>query len=206
MTLPEPAIASILLAALAAGAASYAGAYMKVKAEVRAATEGLRQTIENLRATTQVVESEKARIMIDSTMGAELRKAVYALATAVHALMHGMCWLSWDTRARRIVRSDLSRAYDAEAHKLIPEIFGQMAVIQLLDQQLHARALPFVEKLVQLDVDYGNAIVLAEQDVDTSVTRLAMLLDLSAALVKESDHVFGAEMALSRADLAGRAE
>jgi len=200
----EPGIASILLAAIAAGVGSYAGAYMKVKAEVRAATEGLRQTIENLRETTQAVESEKARIMIDSTMGAELRKAVYALATAVHALMHAMCWLSWDTQARRVVRRDLSQAYDAEAHKLIPEIFGQMAVIQLLDPQLHAHALPFVEKLVQLDVDYGNAIVLAERDADTSVMRLAELLDLSAALVKESDHVFGAEMALSRADLTAR--
>lgn len=183
---------------IVAGLSGYFGAYAKVKAEVRAATEGLRQTIENLRETTRAVEDEKARIMVESALESDLRKAVYALATATQSLVHSMCWLSWDAQVRHIVRADLSRMYDAEAHTLIPQIFGQMAVIKLLDSSLHARAYPFVEKLLGLDVAYGHAIALAESDVAAGTARLVELHGSALALGREAEQVIGSEVAIPR--------
>ncbi len=133
----EFSAASILLTLFTgaiAGLASYFGSYSKVKAEVRAATEDLRQTIRNLIETTRAVELEKARIAADASLASDQRKTVYALAVATQSLVHSMCWLSWDATTRGTVRVEITKLYDTEAHKLLPEIFGQLALLRLLER------------------------------------------------------------------------
>lgn len=198
MEFTATSILMALFTGVVAGISSYFASYGKVKAEVRAATEDLRQTIEILRETTRAAEVEKARIMVEATLASDLRKSVYALASASQSLVHSMCWISWDARARHVVRADLSRMYDAEVHKLMPEIFGQMAVIRLLDSNLHARAYSFVEKLTRLDVDFGNAIVLSETDVAAATERLKELHEFALELGEDAERVFGTEVAIPR--------
>jgi hypothetical protein len=62
------------------------------------------------------------------------------LPATAQSLVHSMCWFSWDAKSRGTVRPDMSKLYDTEAHKGIPELFGELAVLRLLDKELHARA------------------------------------------------------------------
>lgn len=191
MDFTAPSILLTLFTGLMAGFGSYFGAYSKVKGEVRAATEDLRQTIVNLRATTHAVELEKAQIAAQSALASDQRKAVYALAIATQSLVHSMCWLSWDSRARGLVRTDLARMYDVEVHKLMPELFGQLAVIRMLDEPLYCKAHTYVARLVQLDVAFGQAIVAAESDSAAAARTLADLHEISLQLGAEAESVFG---------------
>jgi hypothetical protein len=199
MATMEFSAGSILLAiftGVVAGLSSYFFSYSKVKAEVRAATEELRQTIQNLVETTRAVEIEKARVASDAALASDWRKAVYALAVAAQSLVHSMCWLSWDAKSRGTVRAEMSKLYDAEAHKLLPEMFGQLAVLRLLDHDLHSRAYPYVSKLTALDVAFGEAIVLAEQDDAEAVQAFRILHTDSYELQIEIDSLFGGKLQL----------
>lgn len=194
----EQSLIWTMISGIIAGLGGYLGSYIKVKAEVRAATDSLRQTIENLRETTRTVEIEKARILAESTLESDLRKAVYGLAATTQSLLHSMCWLSWSAQVRHLVKPDLSTLYDAEAHKLVPEIFGQMAVIKLLNKDLHARATPFVQRILALDVDYGNAIVIAETDGAAGTARFVELHDVALGLSREAEQVLGRDLAIPK--------
>lgn len=188
---------SILLAlftGVIAALASYFGAYSKVKAEVRAATEDLRQTVENLRATTRAVELEKSKIATDSALAAEQRKAIYALATAMQMLTHSMCWLSWDVKTRNTVRPDVAKAYDSEAHKILPEVFSQLALLRILDVELHSRAYPYASQLAALDVKFGEAIVVADRDVDAAIPLFESLFVRTNELQYDIDSLFGGKL------------
>lgn len=173
--------------------------YLKVKTEVNAATEVLQRTIDNLRQTTQAVELEKAKIAAEATLASDQRKAVYALASTTQSLIHSMCWLSWDTKARKTVRVELAKMYDTEAHKLIPELFGQMAVIQLLDRPLYKRATHFITNIVRLDVKFGEAIIASEVQMAVGADQLAKLYDSASALFSEAESVFGVDFQLAGA-------
>jgi hypothetical protein len=176
-----------LFTGIVGGLIGYLGSYANAKGQVRAATEDLRQTTANLRQTTHAIEAVKARITADSTLESDLRKAVYELATASHSLVHSMCWLSWSAQARGFTRADLSQQYDAEAHKLIPEILGRMAVIKLIDDSLYEGAFEFVEEMQVVDVRYGNAVVLSETDPSAGTVGLAQLHGEALVLLKKAE-------------------
>lgn len=198
---------SILLAlftGLITGLASYFGAYVKVKAEVKAATEDLRQTIQNLTETTRAVELEKARIAADTTLAGDKRKTLYAFATATQSLVHSMCWLSWDAKTRGNVRIEIAKQYDEEAHKLLPEIFSQLAVLRLLDKELHSSAYEHASRLTKLDVEFGEAIIAAENNNSEGTKMLGGLHKKSAALQFDIDTLFGGK--LYQIDMANKSE
>lgn len=184
-------IVMALFTGVVAGLASYFSAYGKVKAEIRAATEDLKHTLANLAATTRVVELERARVAADAALASDRRKTLYALVSATQSLIHSMCWLSWDAAARNNVRPDLAKAYDAEAHKLLPEIFSQLAVLKILDEGLHARVYPFATELTRLDVEFGEAIVAAEIDVAGAAKRLRDLFQRAHDLQFDVNTLFG---------------
>lgn len=185
-----------LFTGVIAGLTSYFTSYSKVKAEVRAATEDLRQTIQNLAETTRAVEIEKARVASDAALASDWRKSVYALAVSAQSLAHSMCWLSWDAKSRGTVRPDISKLYDTEAHKLLPEMFGQLAVLRLLDKELHARAYPYASKLTALDARFGKAIVLAETNEAEAVQVFRELHADSYKVQMEIDTLFGGKLQL----------
>jgi hypothetical protein len=176
----EFTVSSILLAlfsGVVAGIACYFASYAKVRGELRAATEDMRQSLANLALTTRTVETEKARIAADALLESDKRKTVYALAIATQSLIHSMCWLAWDASTRREVRKTASDLYNAEAHKLLPELFSQLAVLRLIDPELHGRAFKQATELVLLDGKFGEAIVLSETDSLGAARRLSTLYD-----------------------------
>jgi len=192
---PE-SIALALFTALIAGLGTYLSAYAKLKGEVRAAREDLKQTILNLSETTRTVELEKAKIAADAALASDQRKAIYALATSTQTLIHSMCWLSWDAKTRRAVRSDMTRAYDNEAHRLLPEIFSQLALLKILDENLHSRAYPYASELARLDVRFGEAIVLSETNPSAGTEKLSALFEISNELQFDIDTLFGGKLRL----------
>ena len=178
-------VSSILLALLSgvvAGVASYFASYAKVRGELRAATEDMRQGLANLAMTTRTVETEKSRIAADALLASDKRKTVYALAIAAQSLIHSMCWLAWDASTRHEVRKTAAELYDTEAHKLLPELFSQLAVLRLVDPELHARAFTQATELVLLDVKFGEAVVLGETDNSGAARRLSTLYDTANEL------------------------
>jgi hypothetical protein len=89
----EFSASSIILAiftGLISGLASYFGAYTKVKAELRAATEDLEQTIQNLVRVTRAAELEKAKIASDSAIALDQRRTLYALVSATQSMTHSI--------------------------------------------------------------------------------------------------------------------
>jgi hypothetical protein len=191
MVFTTESIAFAIFTGLIAGLASYFGAYTKVKAEMRAATEDLKQSIANISATTLAVELARAEVAASSALAADQRKAIYALAIAMQTLIHSMCWLSWDAKARNTVRGDMAKTYDTEAHKLLPEIFSQLALLKILDVDLHSRSYPHAHRLSSLDVEFGEAIVLSETDVSAASLRMCDLFDDTNELQRDIDILFG---------------
>jgi hypothetical protein len=189
-------IALALFTGLIAGFSSDLAAYSKVKAEIRAATEDLAQTIRNLTATTRAVEMEKAKIAADSALASDQRKAVYALSMATQSLIHSMCWLAWDAKTRGTARPEMMKAYDLEAHKVLPEIFSQLAILRLLDIGLHAHAYPYAVRLAQLDVEFGEAIVLSDGDAIQGTSALRDLYEKANDLQFAIDELFGGNPSL----------
>jgi hypothetical protein len=192
---PESILMTIFVGVVG-GLTGYLGSYANAKGQVRAATGDLHQTLTNPGKTTHAIEAVKARITADSTLESDLRKAVYELATASHSLVHSMYWLSWSARTRGLTRADLSQQYDVEAHKLIPEILGRMAVIKLIDDSLYEGAFEFVEEMQVLDVRYGDAIVLSETNPSAGTAGLAQLHNEANVLLKKAEIIFGRNIAL----------
>jgi hypothetical protein len=193
-----PEAFSALFTGIVAGLAAYVASYSKMRGELRAATEDLEQTIRNQTATIRATELEKAKVEAVAAMAADQRKAIYALAFACQSLAHSMCWLSWDTANRGRIREELVCMYDAEVHRLLPEIFGQLAVLKLLDPDLHARAYEYASKLAALDVQFALAAIDGEKASRAGVERFKLLAAETRDLQVEIDALFGGELQLTR--------
>jgi hypothetical protein len=168
---PESILFS-LFTAVVAGLGSYFGYYVKARAELRAATEDLKQHVANQAELTRAIESEKLRVATEGAVGAEARQCIYALVAAVQSLLHSMCWLAWDATHRKTVRKALAELYDSEAHKLQPEILARQALLLRLDGPLYARLQHSIKELFLLDVRFGEAIVLSERVIPPEIKRL----------------------------------
>jgi hypothetical protein len=114
----------------------------------------------------------------------------------MQTLTHSMCWLSWDAKTRNTVRQIAAQSYDSEAHKILPEIFSQLALLRLLDPELHSRAYPYASRLGALDVKFGEAIVKADNDVDAAVPLFQTLFVWTNELQYEVDSLFGGMLKL----------
>ena len=54
-------------------------------------------------------------------------------------------------------------AYDQEVHRLSPTIVAQLAVIAMLDREVHEKLSPFADEIFGVDLGLSNAIVAEEQ-------------------------------------------
>jgi len=186
---PESILLS-LFTSLVTGVGSYFAVYVKGKAELRAATEGLKRYIANQAELTRAVETEKLKISTEGAIGTEARKCLYSLVAAVQSLLHSMCWLGWDTLQRSTTRAALMELYDAEAHKLQPEILAQQALLMRLDPPLYLRSRECIAELFRLDVGFGEAIVLSETDQHAAVESLTRLYYQALSLKEDVDTAF----------------
>jgi hypothetical protein len=144
--------------------AGWIGAYLKVKAENFATKEEFDQALGRLAASTRTVGEENARIARDTALAAELREAVRQFAVAAGALIHSMCWLTWDCIYRKRVDAKMVGGYDEEAHRQLPIIMAQLAVIAMLSRDAHAKLSPFADEIIALDARVGAAMVGEERE------------------------------------------
>jgi len=175
---PYSAAFSLLLAA-ATGAigllSGWVGAYLKVKGEKYATREEFLETLRQVEQNTRTVEEVKAKITTGVAVGKELRDAVRAFTEALGALTHSMCWLTWDCKERNRLNVEMAKSYDAEVHRVSPQIVGQLALIAMLDKAVADKLAPLATEVFALDAQIGTAVVQAEKDEATGVEALRQL-------------------------------
>jgi len=173
------------------------GAYLNVKGANLASKQDFQETRRQLAETTSEVEDIKAGIVRRTSLDTELREAVRAYTVSVGALVHSICWLTWDCNARRRLDPEMVRRYDAEMHQLAPQILGQLAVVAMLNPEIHAKLSPLAEEVFELDARVGEAVVLAEKDLEAGLVKLRDRHkngnDLEARFRKTAPNLFSVE-------------
>lgn len=167
---------STLLLAAGAGAigllSGWLGAYLKVKGENLATKEDFQEMLRRVEDNTRAVEGVKASVAREVSLDAELREAVRQFTAAAGALVHSMCWLTWDCTARKRVDVDMVRHYDDEAHRLLPQLVSHLAVVAMLNPNVHERLSPLADALFILDASVGDAVVTSETDLAAGLEQL----------------------------------
>jgi hypothetical protein len=177
MTFTLESIALTLFAGLIAALGAFLGAYVKPKAELRAATEDLKQYIANQVALTAAIEGEKLQKTISGAVASESRQCIYSLVRSAHALAHSICWLQWDVTQRRAIDRKLADQYNEEAHKAIPELLAQQQILSRLDSDTYHRSSAAVDSLIALDARIGELILKSEGDQLEASRQMEALFD-----------------------------
>lgn len=152
--------------------AGWLGAYVKVNGENLATKEDFREALLRVEQNTSVIEDIKASVARRSTLDSELREAVRQFTIAAGGLLHSLCWLTWDCTTRNRLDSEMTSRYDTEAHLLLPQIMAQLAVVAMLDRQVHDKLLPLSQDIYSIDAKVGNAVALTETDLERGLQQL----------------------------------
>ena len=108
---------STLVLAASTGAigllSGWLGAYLKVKGENLATKEDFREILRRVEENTRVVEQVKASVAREVSLDAELREAVRRFTGSAGALVHSLCWLTWDCTARNRVDEAIPLCQDS---------------------------------------------------------------------------------------------
>lgn len=112
----------------------------------------------------------------EEALAQDLRKAIQDLTTRMAAALHSMCWLTWsaDVRPERITRAQIDQ-YDAELHKLLPEIIGGLTAVAALDPPAFLKLSPLGEEIYALDYDVGQACLTLDIEPADAARKLAVL-------------------------------
>lgn len=161
-----------VIAAVFGALTGWIGAYLRVKAENFATKQEFEEALQRLAENTRIVGEENARIARRAALDSELREAVRQFSVAAGASIHSMAWLMWDCVQRARVDRAMVTAYDQEAHRLFPTIISQLAVIAMLDRDVHDRSSPFADEIFHVDLRLSNAIVAEEQEPGTQAGEL----------------------------------
>jgi hypothetical protein len=156
-------IVPAVIAAIFGAVTGWVGAYLKVKAENYATKEEFDEALQRLAENTRTVGEENAKIARRAALDSELREAVRQFAVAAGGLIHSMAWLTWDCVERKRISATMVAAYDQEVHRLSPTIVAQLAVIAMLDREVHEKLSPFADEIFGVDLGLSNAIVAEEQ-------------------------------------------
>jgi hypothetical protein len=171
-----------LIAAVFGVLTGWIGAYLRVRAENFATRQEFDQALQRLAENTRTVGEENAKIARRASLDSELRDAVRQFAVAAGGAIHSMAWLTWDCVQRRRVDAAMVTAYDAEMHRLFPTIVAQLAVIGMLDREVHGRLEPFGDEIVALDADLSSTIVAEEEDPGSRAEELRRRHEAAADL------------------------
>jgi hypothetical protein len=156
-------IVPAVIAAVFGAMTGWISAYLRVKAENFATKQEFEDALFRLAENTRTVGEENARIARRAALDSELREAVRQFSVAAGASIHSMAWLMWDCVQRMRMDREMVTAYDQEAHRLFPTIVSQLAVIAMLDRDVHDRLSPFADEIFHVDLGLSNAIVAEEQ-------------------------------------------
>jgi len=144
-----------------------------VRAENYATKEEFSEALERLAQNTRTVGEENARVARRTALESELREAVRQFTVAAGSAIHSMSWLTWDFDQRRHVNEQLTSDYDAEMHQLFPTIIAQLAVIAMLNRDVHQKLAPFAEQIIELDGALSSAMIGEERKVGSHSEVLA---------------------------------
>jgi hypothetical protein len=104
------------------------------------------------------LEQERWRRENEVTLRASVTDAVRQLTIVMAGALHSMCWLGW---AARFTPEQFTvarvRSYDAEMHRILPQIAGSLAAIVMIDSRAYAALKAIVDELYALDARLGAA-------------------------------------------------
>jgi len=104
----------------------------------------------------------------------ELRVAIAELTKTMASAMHSMTWLTWTAYEELgVINKEIISSYDAEMHRLFPDLWGILAVIAALDREAHSHLEPLVEEITKIDARIGRATLLFK-DSDSSECKAAL--------------------------------
>jgi hypothetical protein len=110
----------------------------------------------------------------DDSVAKAFAEAAQQLTIKMASALHSMCWLTWlaVNRGDRLTQANLD-AYDAEIHKLLPEVLGYMSTVAALDSEAYEQLVPHVNELFALDGRIGQAGLHLDRDREKSIRQLA---------------------------------
>src|SRR5262245_18474031 len=173
---PE-SIALALFTGVVGALGAYFGAYVKPKAELKAATEDLKQYIANQVALTAAIEGEKLQKAISGAVASESRQCINSLVRSAHSLAHSICWLQWDVAHRQAINREMAQQYNVEAHKAIPELLAQQQILSSLDSTMYHRSKAAIDSLMELDAKVGRLILKSEGNQLQSSKQMSELFE-----------------------------
>lgn len=104
----------------------------------------------------------------------EFRLAIAELTKTMSSAMHSMTWLTWTaSQDMGVINKEIISSYDAEMHKLFPDLWGILAVIAALDKDTHYHLEPLVERITKIDAQIAKATLLFK-DSDSSECKKAL--------------------------------
>ena len=146
-------------------------------------------------------KNEKRRIKEDreKAISEDLSEASQNLTIKMAASLHSMCWLTWLARyGPNRVDQDRIDLYDEEQHKILPEIFGYLSTVAIIDADIYEKLKPLAYKIFALDAYIGEACLLLESDPDRMIRELAnayeAMVTLEVQLPKIISNVVGHRM------------
>jgi len=103
-------------------------------------------------------ERERWPRVREDAISQELRTAIQSLTVKLASALHSMAWLCWKaSRDWRQVTTANVDDYDAEMHKLFPEMTGMLATVAALDKQSLDELNERYKEIVDLDRWIGDA-------------------------------------------------
>lgn len=172
---------SVVLALAVSGITAFLVTYAKTSGKNYATKEDIHNELARLFASEKI----KKEVELRRALAEEQRQALQKLISASASLLHSMCWLTWRTKVRGRQDSAAASTYDAEAHRLLPEISTHLALVASYDVKLHDQIGALIDQIFWLDGAIGDSIVECESDHPKGVSRLVMLHDQTTTLERD---------------------
>ena len=108
----------------------------------------------------------------------EVRLAVAELTRSLGTAGHSIDWLTWKAQFTDTGYSKESIGqYNAEMHKELPKILGDLAVVSALDRDVYLKVRPLVRELLTLDAAVAKETVTFDADQTASAQAVAKYLE-----------------------------
>jgi hypothetical protein len=128
----------------------------------------------------------------EESVAREFSNALQQLTIRMASSVHSMCWLTWLASAdeSRISQSHLDN-FDAEQHRILPEIIGYAGTVAALDAKVYEELAPYIRKIYYLDARIADAGLLIAKNRTDSVSRLAAFWEEANELERDLPAIVG---------------
>jgi hypothetical protein len=132
------------------------------------------------------LELGKWRRARDDIKMSDLRSGLQQLIFTASLAAHSMCWLTWlaDSDPVRVTKDRLDQ-YDAEMHKLLPQLLGNLAFVASIRPATYGRFKELIDDIFIADGKIATAAIKIIPGVPGTASQLATLLPASQALEKK---------------------